>query len=376
MKCWIEINKSALKHNFNIFSQLVGKDNLAPVLKSNAYGHGLAEVSKILSDEGVVTLCVNYLFEAELIRKEGFVGKVLLLGTLTDKDEFIRAKRLDVQVIISSVAVFKLWSSLENMPDVFLKIETGLTRRGLSLEGLSEVANEVSPKNKSLLGVMTHFADVEEAARLDFSRRQLRLLGSARDFLYNKGFKNLKCHSASSASSLLLEDSRKDLCRIGISIYGLWPSTLNKNSYLLCKESSEAFELMPVLSWKTRVYDIQKVKKGASIGYGCTYVAKDERLIGVIPVGYYEGLPRIVSNKSAYVIVHGKRCHILGRVCMNMSIIDLSPVFGEVRSGDLVTIIGKNGNEEMTVEKLAGWSDTIHYEFITRLNAEIPRYVV
>jgi alanine racemase len=226
-------------------------------------------------------------------------------------------------------------------------------------------------KSDRAVGIATHFANVEDVLDHEYGAKQLDAFTRVLEIFASRGIKLLR-HAASSASSLLLAESTFDLCRVGISLYGVWPSTLTRLSYL--QKFSRVPELKPVLSWRCRLMTVKEIQAGQFVGYGCTFRAVKDMKIGVLPVGYYEGLPRVVGDSQSYVLLHDKRCPIVGRICMNMTMIDLSHVSAEV--GDIVTLIGKDESEEIHAGQFADWAKTIHYEIFTHLNAVMPRRIV
>jgi alanine racemase len=181
-------------------------------------------------------------------------------------------------------------------------------------------------------------------------------------------------HAASSASSLLMKSSHFELVRLGISLYGVWPSQLTKVSYL--QLNAKVAALKPVLSWKTEITTLKKVHAGQYIGYGCTFRANREMDIAVLPVGYNEGYPRLAGEGSAYVLIRGERCPIVGRICMNMMMVDVTHTSANLKLGDEVVLIGRCAEETISASDLGNWSKTIHYEIFTKLHPDIPRIVV
>jgi alanine racemase len=172
---------------------------------------------------------------------------------------------------------------------------------------------------------------------------------------------------------MLLHKSRYDLCRIGISLFGFWPSQPTKLSYLQLNDRVE--ELRPALSWKTRVAQVKVVKAGKFVGYGCTFRVLRDSQIAVLPVGYFEGYPRIAGRSHSHVILRGQRCPIVGRVCMNMMMIDVSHL-KEIKVGEIVTLIGEEDGEIISSHDVAAWSETIHYELVSRINPSLTRKIV
>jgi len=180
-------------------------------------------------------------------------------------------------------------------------------------------------------------------------------------------------HAASSASALIMAQSYFDLVRVGISMYGPWPSPLTRVSYLQLK--SDVLDLRPALSWTTEVTTVKPVLAGQFIGYGCTFRAIRDMRIAVLPVGYYEGYPRLAGEAASYVLIKGARCPIVGRICMNMMMVDITHL-ADCQVGDLVTLIGADGQDMVSAQDIAGWARTIHYELLTRLHGDIPRHLV
>lgn len=369
MHTWIEIDREALVHNFMLYAELLGEDRLAPVVKSNAYGHGLAEVYQALASLPLSWLCVNYLQEASLLRQLKYQGRILIVGPVL-KVDLEEAHKLRADVIIGNQETLEAWRLMAPRPSMHLKVDTGLSRRGFQPEQLPSLAEELKPYREQFVGLATHFANVEDVSETSFAMLQLQRLLAAQALFKQEGFQ-LLTHAASSASSLLLEPARLDLCRVGISLYGLWPSRLTKLSYrgFLGRDT---FDLRPVLSWRTRLMEVKVIENGDFVGYGCTFKATRNMKVGVISVGYYEGYPWIAGGRGAYVLIRGKRCPLLGRVCMNMAIVDLENARG-VKPGDQVTLLGKEGQETISAEQLASWAETINYEVVTRLPPNIPR---
>jgi alanine racemase len=206
----------------------------------------------------------------------------------------------------------------------------------------------------------------------EYALHQLSLFKMANEALVREGI-CVPMHIASSASALILKESQFNYVRTGISLYGLWPSRATRLSFAKLYDNIES--LRPVLSWRTKISSVKTVAKDCYIGYGCTYRAIKDMCLAIIPVGYYEGYPRLAGEHSSHVLIHGTRCPIVGRVCMNMMMADVTHL-SQPQSEDIVTLIGRDGKEEIEAEVFAGWSNTIHYEALTRLNPLIPRITV
>ncbi|MBP9706433.1 MAG: alanine racemase [Oligoflexales bacterium] len=370
MHTWIEIDAVALSHNVESFIRLVDKKRFAPVLKSNAYGHGLSEVYSIIQDHQLEWICVNYLSEAQVLRKLGFKNKILIVGP-TKREEFEVAAEINAAVFVNSWEHLYSIEALKRKPDLHIKIDTGMSRQGFLADELPTLLDYFKKKKLSPSGLASHFSNVEDVSDSEFASLQLTRLKQAQSAFETQGFHTLN-HIASSASTLIMNESRLDLCRVGISLYGLWPSKLTHLSHY--KSSSDTIDLKPILSWQTKISQIKKVKKNGFIGYGCSYQANRDMLVAVLPVGYNEGYSRLASQNNAVVLIDDNRCPIVGRICMNMMMVDVSHV-ANAKIDMQTTLIGQNGSQNISAEEFSSWHETIHYEALTRLHEKIPRIV-
>jgi len=368
MRTWLEIDLGALEQNLNAFRALTGTPVMA-VLKSNAYGHGLSLCAGALRPDW---LGVNSLEEAKSAREAGAGAPLLVMGPV-DPADFSELAGLACTIVVSNR------SEIEALPQgqaFHLKVDTGMSRlghHGAALDSIFEYLASNSQLNWT--GLMTHFANVEDVTDQEFAAQQLAAFHASRQKARKAaGSRSLLCHSAASGAAILLPESRMDLVRIGISMYGLWPSRETKisASTLIARgDLKKDFILKPALSWITRVAHLNRVSAGSSIGYGCTYRPIQETLVAVLPVGYFEGYDRRLSSK-AHVLVRGMRAPVIGRVCMNMIMIDVTHVTG-ITPGDPVVLIGSSGTEQITAEDLAGWMGTINYEVVSRIEGNLPR---
>lgn len=344
---------------------------MVPVLKSNAYGHGLSEIYQILASAKPEWIGVNYLSEAETLRQLGYQGRILVVGPI-HPDASHKAFQLQTDIFLSEESTLQKWLETADAekPRAHLKIDTGMSRQGFLPEQAEELIRRLAPHRNKLVGICSHFSNVEDVLEQDYANQQLAAFDRTAQSFKNAGF-TLLSHIAASSSALIMQSSRFDLIRIGISIYGLWPSRATQLSFL--QSFGKLVELAPVLSWKTEVAIVRHIHAGQFIGYGCTYKALRDMTIAVLPVGYYEGYPRLASNRG-YVLIQGQRCPIVGRICMNMMMVDISHV-GAVKTNDSVTLIGKDGSEHIEAAHIGEWAETIHYEIVTQLNPAIPRRV-
>ena len=371
MNCWIEINSENLLSNYRLFQRLLGEKKAVPVIKSNAYGHGLREVYEVLKRERPAWLSVAYLAEAQDLRDWEFEGRLLLVAPVLE-DRFTEACKLRAEILLGDPRLLESWLAAEEKPAIHVKVDTGMSRQGFMPDEVAGVAERLRGHEAHVAGICTHFANPEDDPNCSYSKLQLeRLIGAVHAFKQH-GLTPL-VHASSSTSTLLLEDSRLDLGRIGISLYGFWPSPWTQQVYTQLKH--EAVELKPVLSWRTKIVATKEIAAGVPVGYGCTYRAEKDTRIAVLPVGYNEGYPRLAGMHESYVLVRGKRCPLVGRVSMNLMAVDVSGVQDAAR-GDVVTLIGTDGAETIPAETVADWAETIHYEVVTKLNPSIPRRIV
>ena len=337
------------------------------VVKANAYGHGALTIAPALS-ERVDWLAVDSVDEA-LELGIAHVNKPILILGHTPADPLELVVRNGFRQIVfrrdTAAALADIAEVLDEPAYVHLKIETGLHRLGVPLEELPSFARFVAGLDGVVVeGVYTHFADVEDPAS-SFYEEQLDRLSAALDIVRANGLEPSLVHASPTAGALLHDQRSMKLARVGIGLYGVWPSPETRGA-------APDLELKPVLTWKCRIVQIQSVPAGASVGYDRTYRASSERRIAVIPVGYYDGLDRKLSGRGA-VLVRGKRAPIVGRVAMNMTMIDVSETGAE--EDEEVVLIGEQGSESITAEELGSWSGTIAYEVLARLSRDLVRTI-
>lgn len=370
MKTYIEINSSKLIHNLTLFHNHTNR-KLIFVVKANAYGHGLKEVIEITKSlDFIEYYSVDSIEEALLIRRFSD-KKILIIGWL-DRQGLIEAINNEFEIVIPSTDYVKFINEVATSIDKeikgHLKIETGTTRMGIEINDAIRLINE---KNDylNIKGLYSHFANIEDTTDHSYAKLQLKLFNN---FLNKINKDNYIKHFSCSASSLLFPDTYFDYVRVGISAYGYWPS---KETFISFKNKfNKDFELKPVLSWYSKVAQKKRVKANTPIGYGLTYKTLVDSDILVIPVGYYDGYDRRLSNNSN-IIINNKKAPVRGRICMNMFMVDSTHIEG-INQGDRVILIGKQGNEEITADELANLSSTINYEILSRINPLIPKLIV
>ncbi|MBC7533117.1 MAG: alanine racemase [Oligoflexus sp.] len=367
MRCRIILDQQALRHNFATFQKLSAPSIAIPIVKSNAYGHGLKETYTALKSVNPDWFGVNYLTEAQELRSLGFTGRILVVGPLA-ASQVARAAELDLDIFLVEPLMLQEWFKLAKKPRAHLKIDTGMSRQGFLPEELPALMPELSKNKDRLVGLCSHFSNVEDVLDQSYALQQLARFDKVAAEMKAEGFE-LMPHIAASSSTLIMPKARFAITRIGISLYGMWPSRTNQLSFL--QSQGERIELKPVMKWVTEVAIVKTVNAGQFIGYGCTYKALRAMRIAVLPVGYYEGYPRLASNRG-YVLIQGEQCPIVGRICMNMMMIDITHL-SQVEVGMQVTLIGRDGSETIEASTIGDWAETIHYEIVTQLNSAIPK---
>ncbi len=374
---WVEIDAGALRNNIAEFKRRLGAGpRFGAVVKSNAYGHGMIEVARVAASASADWLCVNNVDEGVALRKAGLELPILVMGYVP-LDGLGEVVEHALQPIVYNLETLErleaIASSRGATVGVHIKIETGTHRQGvLERDVPAFVARLQAARSLKLAGVTTHFANIEDTTSHVFAESQIAAFSRVADAIAAQHPVPVLRHNACSAAVLLFNRTHLDLVRVGISLYGLWPS---KETYVSCLERGKpSLDLKPVLTWKTRIAQVKQVPEGEYVGYGCAWRATRTTKIAVLPVGYYEGYDRELSG-LAHVLVRGKRAPLRGRVCMNMCMVDVTDIPG-VGLEDEVTLLGRQGDERITAEQLAGWRGTIAYEIVARIHPSLPRVVV
>lgn len=361
---------------FNIrqFLNFVKPFPVIAVVKANAYGHGLEAVVDILLSAPDFRargwLAVDSITEAR--EAEALLGKrkipILILG-YTPEDELDQAVRYGFHQVVYDEAALKklerLGARMKKPAFIHLKLETGTNRQGIKEEEIDSFLKLIKKmKWVRLVGVYSHFADAEDDAY--YSTIQLETFNRLARQFEEAGVTGLTRHMASSAAILRYPSARLEAVRIGISLYGLYS--------IKDKKIKKRLPLKPALSWKTVVAQVKTIDVGETVGYGRTWRAKHKSRIAILPVGYADGYSRRFGNR-ARVLINGYFAPIIGRICMNMCMADISRM-PKARAGDKVILIGQAGAKKITVLELAELDGTINYEIIARLNPLIPRIIV
>lgn len=359
----VEVNLDTIVQNYAAIREHVGGAEVMAVVKANAYGHGLVEVARYLAEHGATCFGVALLEEAISLRRGGVTKPILVFGGVATRQipQFITH---DLMMTASSVdklrKIDEAAAAARTMVKVHLKIDTGMERIGVhwySADALLEASLDF--KHVKVAGIYSHFAN-SDAEDLTSARLQLERFLETLAFYEKHGLQAPTRHIANSGGILQLPESHLDMVRPGIMLYGVYPSV----------EARRTVTVEAALSWKSQVVFFKVVQPGHAVSYGSTWQSDHPVRVVTVPVGYGDGYFRAISNKGQ-VIIRGQRHPIVGRVCMDQFMVNLE--WGTAYNGDLVTIIGRDGDEEITAQEVAEWAGTIPYEVLTNLHARVPR---
>jgi alanine racemase len=362
----VEVSLARLAENFHAIRAAVAPAAVMPVVKANAYGHGLVEVARHLVGLGATSLGVAFLEEAVALREAGVSLPILVMGGILG-DQIPLFLRHGLTLTASSIDKLRqIDTTARDMgvtAAVHLKIDTGMERIGVhyySARGLLERATEC--RHVLVEGIYSHFANAD-AADLGSARLQLARFQDVIGWYDKQGIAPPVRHIANSGAILQLPESHLDLVRPGILLYGVYPSS----------EVRRTIAVRPALSWKSRVVYFKVVPPAHPVSYGSTWQSDHPVRIVTVPVGYGDGYFRALSN-VARVIIRGRKYPVVGRVCMDQIMVNIE--WETAYNGDPVVLLGRDGDEVITCEDLAEWAGTIPYEVLTNINTRVPRVYV
>ena len=362
---YASIDLAALVHNLSQIRGRLSHDcSIMAVVKANAYGHGAVDISRALVQAGVTRLAVASVHEGIALREAGINGNILVLGALLETHiRELFSYRL-TPVIYEQRLLPQLAKAAEaaNTPlSIHIKVDTGMGRLGLPASELMTFLDAV-PRWKSIRmeGFMTHLAD-SDGDDSSHTERQLKSFRGLLEQIEQRGMTVPFVHVANSAAIMRYPQSHFSLVRPGIMLYG----------YHTLPDAVPCPQLQPVLSLRTTVMQLRTLKPGETVSYNRTFVAKRPSTIAVLPIGYADGYNRQLSNKG-FVLIDGKRAPIVGLICMDMTMVDVTEI-PSVRVGDCVTLIGRQGQEAIWADEVAGWTRTIPYETLCAIGSRIPR---
>ena len=368
---WIELSSGALLHNATLFRRLIGRDlAFMAVVKANAYGHGMLPVAKTIEESCADWFGVFTASEGIALREAGIAVPILVLGA-TSREQIDGAVEAGLSLSITSTGGARDLldhPSCARVP-VHLKLETGTNRQGLVSGELPEIISLLRGADVTIEGAYTHFADIEDTTDHTFATSQIEQFGA---LLEQMDVTVPIPHTACTAATILFSNTHFKMVRVGIGLFGLWPSKETQVSAAALERNG--LDLRPVMTWKTRIAQIKDVPTGEYVGYGRTFRATRPTRIAVLPVGYSDGYDRKLSN-GAHILVRGTRAPVVGRICMNLTMVDVTDV-EKARAGDEVILLGAVGDESVSAEDLARLADTINYEIVTRAAPGSPRILV
>lgn len=370
-RTWAEIHLDRLENNLSKITALLGENTLpCAVVKADAYGHGDSATVTFLEKIGVRWFAVSNITEAVRLRKLGIKGEIIVLGYGFSEDA---EETADLNLIQTVTGFDHALSLAEKTSDstvlrVHVKIDTGMGRLGISAENITACVDEIMKiiaiKKLSIEAIYTHLAvaDSNDESDVDYTEKQIDAITSVISELEKRGISNMQFHFQNSAGTVYYDGKKSSIARLGIMLYGLYP---NHALPLPC-------ELEPVMEFKTTVTQVKTIKSESYVSYGRTFKSKKETQIASMAVGYADGYSRALSSK-AEVIINGKLTKVVGRICMDQTMIDVTGI--DVKVGDTVTLFGSCGAERITADDLADIYGTIGYEIICGISKRVPRVI-
>lgn len=376
-RVYAEIDLDAVRSNIEyIKEKLLPGTGIMAVVKADGYGHGAVPIAKEIEDiGGVYGFAVATAGEAFQLRASGIKKPILILGyTFSgDYEQLIRqeirmtAFREDTLEELSKACDRLCREGIRKKAKVHIKVDTGMSRIGVcpNEEGLSFVEKVFAARGVEAEGIFTHFARADEKDKTNV-KEQISSFKNFLSIIKEKTGKEIPLkHCSNSAGILELPEANMDMVRAGIILYGLWPSEQIKR---------EGVKLMPALSLYSRLVSVREIEAGTAVSYGGTFTAERKTRVGTVPAGYADGYARGLSNRG-YVLIRGRRAPVLGRVCMDQFMVDVTDI-PQALPGDRVTLLGKDGGERITMEELGDLSGRFNYEFACCIGSRVPRVYV
>jgi alanine racemase len=346
-----EIDLSAAAHNINALRDSVNGLPVIAVVKADAYGHGAPEISRVLEQNGVSTLAVAFVSEARVLRDSGLKVPLMVLFDRTEIPSFFDLNLTPVIHDAKTAHSFSKEASRRNTTlEVHIKVDTGMGRMGI--EDPEDIEIIAGLPNLRIVGLLSHLSEADIEDR-EFVELQLQRFGKAKDILTRKGLSPM-CHIANSAAALSLKECRLDAIRPGLALYGISP---------FGEERNDIPELRPVMQVKANIAALRRLRKGQPVSYGRTFTTSRDTLAAVLAVGYADGYQRALSNNSN-VLIKGTRAPVLGRVCMDLVVVDVTDI-ESVAEEDKAVLMGRDGKEYISAWELAKGASTIPYEILT-----------
>lgn len=366
VRTWIEVEKNALKHNLSQFRELIAPEcKIMCVAKSNAYGHGLYDYALTMDKFDIDWFAVDSITEALTLRKKGIKKPILILGyTLPERLE--EALSANISLTVSCFDALREIGRLhfKKKFKIHLKIDTGMHRQGFLPKDIAELTEILlKMENIEVEGIYTHFAEAKDPNDTKFTTEQTTKFIEAFSKLEAVGFKLIK-HACATAGTIIYPNAHFDMIRLGIGLYGYFPSINLK------KQFEKRIDLRPALSWRTTISEVKGIRKGERISYDLTEKMRKNGKIAIVPIGYWQGYPRSLSSIGK-VLINGRFAKVMGRVTMDMIIVDVSKI--DCKTGSTATIIGQDNDKEISAYEISETAGQNYYEFLTRLNPLIKK---
>lgn len=377
---FIELDRTALIHNLQFIQSYIGAaTRISSVIKANAYGHGIEQFIPIAEEAGISHFSV---FSADEAQRACMVKhpetEIMIMGWIAKEDlPWVIENNIQFFVFETQTleAVLSVAKQLNKPALIHIEIETGMNRTGLSQKQLKSITPTLKENNEYLIfkGLCTHFAGAESIANHVRIHKQIKKYNRVYKWLLNQTLVPETRHTACSAAAISYPRTRMDMVRIGILQYGFWPS---KETFIqfIHRRMDKTDPFRRVLSWKSQVMSIKQVHAGEFVSYGTAFFAEEDKIIAVVPVGYSHGYSRSLSNQGR-VLIRCQQAQVIGMVNMNMLLADITHI-DEVNIGDDVTLIGIQGDKEITLASFADFNNQLNYELLARLPYETPRLII
>lgn len=368
-RAWIEISQKNLYHNIKVLQNLLPSGcQLMLAIKANAYGHGAVIIAKELNGCGIKSFCVATVSEGKELRENGIKGEILVLG-YTEPNEIPLLQKYCITQTVLDYSYAKLLDSFGIKIKVHLKIDTGMHRLGVWCENIDEILCIYDCRNLLIEGMYTHLCAADDTTPngKKYTSLQGKRFFEVLEQIKKHGYSCPKIHIQSSYGVLNYPNLIGDYVRIGIALYGV----LSKRS-----DMQQAFiDLNPILTLKARIVLVKKILKGEPVGYGLQYTAEEDKEIAVLSIGYADGVPRSLSFGHSSVIINGELAPTLGSICMDQMQVDITGI-ANVKQGDIAVIIGRSGENEVSVYDMAEKDGTITNEILSRLGGRLERVLI
>jgi serine/alanine racemase len=367
-RAWIELDMNNLRHNIGVMSSLLPSGcQLMSVVKANAYGHGAVEIARELNAHSIRAFCVASVLEGIELREHSIDGEILIAG-YTHPEQFYLLQKYRLTQTVIDCCYAKVLNNYDKSLKVHMKIDTGMRRFGERSENIDGILEVFKYKNLIITGIFTHLCvtDSDQPEDKAFTQKQIDRFNSVLSEIEGQGFQRPKTHVQSGYGVLNYPDLIFDYARVGTALYGML--------YTRSDTKKHNIGLRPVLSLKARIGATKSLFAGEALGYGLTFTAQHDMKIAVLSIGYADGIPRCLSCGVGHVLVNGKKAPIIGRICMDQMMVDITGI-ANVRQGDIAVIIGKSGNAEITACEIAEQAKTVSTEILSQFGGMLGRVV-